>query len=225
MLARIVTDKTLAEETDVEYLQYIKEVADNQKVGTLLNALKNHSQTTYMHSIRVAVYICVIKDYIPIDEKELEEYVIGGLLHDIGKIKVPKELLEKRGPLSQLQMQSIKEHPFEGKRIVDEYEFSPIVEDVILLHHERNDRSGYPYCMDGADIPDAAKVVAVCDMYDALISKRSYKESYSHEKAMEVLYQDVNKGKLDEKIVDSLACYLAEENSKNSIENLAKQYA
>lgn len=176
-----------------------------EDIKPLLDKIKKYSKQTYMHSIKVAVLLCCIKEEAEIPDNDLENYVIGGLIHDIGKIWIPLEVLEKKGRLNEEENRLIREHPLQGKIYVEKYHFGKVVENIIMYHHEREDGSGYPYQLSDDEMSKEAMIVAVCDMYEALTSERSYKNKYSHEHAMEILYHEADCRKVNIKYVDALA--------------------
>jgi len=117
-------------------------------------------------------------------------------MHDLGKIAVPDEILQKPGRFTPEEFEKMKAHAAEGSRIVheilkdtDDEAFHVIAESVAAFHHERWDGSGYPDHLKGEDIPLEARIMAVADVYDALVSKRVYKESMSFEKADQIMME------------------------------------
>lgn len=108
----------------------------------------------------------------------------GFMLHDIGKIGIPDEILRKDGPLTSDQWETMKQHPEIGVRIVEPIGFSQHTIDVILFHHERWDGLGYPYGLEGTEIPLSARVFAVADVFDALTTDRPYRAALGKSKAI-----------------------------------------
>ena len=122
------------------------------------------------------------------------------LLHDLGKIAVNDVVLRKPGRFTPEEFQQMKFHAEEGARVVheilidsDDKEYSRIAENVAHYHHERIDGSGYPKGLKGDDIPLEARIMAIADVYDALISKRVYKDSFSFEKADTIILEGMGK--------------------------------
>ena len=137
-------------------------------------------------------------DAYPLEEQQISLISTASSLHDIGKINVPRRILNKAGPLTAEEYAIIKTHTTEGAKIVQDLSSGAGNEDEPLLrtayaicrwHHERWDGSGYPDKLKGDEIPIAAQVVALADAYDALTSKRCYKDPYPHEKAVAMILQ------------------------------------
>ena len=125
----------------------------------------------------------------------LEQYIIvmASSLHDIGKIGIDDKILNKRGKLTAEEFEIMKTHTLIGASILEDlewYQEEPLVKmaySICRWHHERYDGKGYPDGLKGEEIPIAAQVVSLADVYDALVSKRVYKEGYSHEKTIEMI--------------------------------------
>lgn len=116
-------------------------------------------------------------------------------LHDIGKIKVPREILLKKGPLTDEEFKIMKNHTIYGAEIIGEKPFLKMARNIALFHHENYDGSGYPFGLKGNNIPLEAAITKICDVYDALRTKRSYKNEYSHEESIRILKEGDNKTK------------------------------
>jgi putative nucleotidyltransferase with HDIG domain len=119
------------------------------------------------------------------DSRSLFWFRLGALLHDIGKIIVPTEVLNKAGNLTAEEWAIMKRHPEAGLELVGDIDFPGEVRSVIRNHHERWDGTGYPDGLAGEDIPFAARILCVADVYDALTTARSYRDSMSHARAAE----------------------------------------
>jgi putative nucleotidyltransferase with HDIG domain len=130
---------------------------------------------------------------------------IGGLLHDIGKLQVPDEILKKPGPLTDHEYAVVKRHPEWGAQLLRELGgFPDVARDVVLRHHERLDGSGYPHGAAGDDLDLDTRILAVCDVYDALVSERVYREPWTHDRALAILEEGA--GELfDERCIEALA--------------------
>jgi putative two-component system response regulator len=135
----------------------------------------------------------------------MEALRFGGILHDIGKITIPESILNKPGPLSPEETEVMKSHPVAGYNIC-----LPLKKnlghalEVIRQHHEKLDGSGYPDGLKNKDISAASRIMAVVDIYDALITDRAYREGLPLKKAVEILRQEADKKKLDELVVHKL---------------------
>lgn len=136
------------------------------------------------HSFRVAFYSLKLAQRMGLDSHLLKAIFRGGILHDVGKIGIPDSILKKPGQLSEEEMQIIRKHPEEGYKMCSRLGLSEEELDVILLHHERWDGTGYPKKLRSEAIPLLARITTVADIYDALTSSRSYREAWSHTDAM-----------------------------------------
>ena len=144
-------------------------------VRALAAALDARDPYTAGHSERVSTFAVAIGDELKLDAEARETLRLGALLHDIGKIGVPDEILRKAAALTAAEFESIKAHPSAGARILRSIPFlSPHI-PIVELHHERPDGLGYPYGLRGHDIPLAARIVHVADAFDAMTSARAYR--------------------------------------------------
>jgi len=119
--------------------------------------------------------------------EELRALAQGGIVHDIGKLNIPSEILNKPGKLDNAERKLIEEHPKNGWKLCKAIGFMPAELAVIRHHHEKWDGTGYPDKLAGEDIPLLARIMAVADVYDALTSKRSYRDPWSHTQASNFL--------------------------------------
>jgi HD-GYP domain-containing protein (c-di-GMP phosphodiesterase class II) len=124
--------------------------------------------------------------------QEVERIKIAGLFHDIGKIGVPDAILLKDGPLSQNEYEEIKRHPAEGEKILSTCSSFDDILPIIRHHHERVDGRGYPYGLTGDKICLGAKITAVADAFDAMVSNRTYRKGLGFDIAMERVVQGIN---------------------------------
>lgn len=152
-------------------------------VRGLAAALEAKDKYTRGHSDRVAVYSAVIARQLRLTESEVEKVEYTGLLHDIGKIGVPDDLLSKTGQLRTDEFERIQQHPVTGAKILSEISFLRDVAATIRCHHERLDGRGYPNGLTEQDIPFHARILAVADAYDAMTSDRPYRKGYPPEEA------------------------------------------
>src|SRR3954465_54885 len=140
------------------------------------------------HPRRVATLAVQIGERLGLSPSRLRRLAIGGLLHDIGKLSVPAEILGKPGPLDDDEFAIVKEHPERGSELLAELGgFEDAVRRLVLDHHERLDRSGYPRGLGGKELDVSTRILAVCDVYDALVSARAYRPAGSQEQALELL--------------------------------------
>ncbi|AHG91260.1 metal dependent phosphohydrolase [Gemmatirosa kalamazoonensis] len=146
---------------------------------------------TQGHCKRVADLSCMIAEEAGLDEQSLFWFRIGALLHDVGKLVIPEEVLNKPGKLSDEEWALMRSHTVAGVDMLSGIEFPWDVRPIVLSHHERWDGKGYPNGLQGEDIPFVARILCVADVYDALTSVRSYKRALSHDEAMAILRKDI----------------------------------
>jgi putative nucleotidyltransferase with HDIG domain len=151
------------------------------------DSIESKDHYTQGHCQRVAFFACVLADSTGMDSRSLFWFRLGALLHDIGKIIVPTEVLNKAGNLSEEEWAIMKRHPEAGLELVADIDFPGDVRAIIRNHHERWDGLGYPDGLAGEEIPFAARILCVADVYDALTTARSYRDSLSHPRAAQVM--------------------------------------
>ena len=146
-----------------------------ESIETLRYTVEAKDQYTRGHSDRVSEYSVLIGDKLGLPRKDLETLRLGGLLHDIGKIGISDTILTKPGKLTDEEYNEIKKHPVIGKNILSNAEIFKDILPIVLYHHERYDGHGYPYGLADKDIPFLARIISVADAFDAMTSKRSYR--------------------------------------------------
>lgn len=150
-------------------------------VESLADAIDAKDNYTNGHSGRVAVYSKKIAARYGYDEKRQEKIFMMGLLHDVGKIGVPDEVINKPGRLTDEEFACIKKHPAIGSKILSNIKEMPELAAGAKWHHERYDGRGYPEGLAGENIPEEARIIAVADAYDAMTSNRSYRGALPQE--------------------------------------------
>ena len=177
-----------ASNLEIEYLkneQKNMEIMFEQTATALANAIDAKDVYTHGHSMRVAEYSRKIAVLADKDEKFCTEIYFAGLLHDVGKIGIPNNIIQKNGKLTDEEFAEIKKHPVIGKQILSSISKSPYLSIGANSHHERYDGRGYPEGLKGVDIPEIARIIAVADAYDAMTSKRSYRDPIPQTKVRE----------------------------------------
>ncbi|WP_323813784.1 HD-GYP domain-containing protein [Cellvibrio sp. NN19] len=165
-----------------------------------LARLKTADEYTYMHSVAVCALMIALARQLNLTEDLVHEAGFAGLLHDIGKIGIPMEVLNKPGKLTDSEFAIVKSHPDVGAQIlIDSYKVSPLVLDVCLHHHEKVDGTGYPHGLKGENLSLFAKMGAVCDVYDAITSNRPYKKGWPPADSIRKM-AEWSKGHFDEAI-------------------------
>ncbi|MCR5168531.1 MAG: HD-GYP domain-containing protein [Oscillospiraceae bacterium] len=148
-----------------------------QTATALVNAIDAKDAYTHGHSSRVTDYSRKITEISGKSKNECDEIYYTALLHDVGKIGVSMEIINKVGKLTNEEYETIKQHPGMGAQILESISECPYLMTGALYHHERYDGKGYPNHLKGKDIPEAARIVAVADAYDAMTSQRSYRDA------------------------------------------------
>lgn len=174
-----------------------------QTIETLRFVVETRDKETKGHSERVSSLSTELAKEMGLDEEAVDRIRIAGLFHDIGKVGVPDAVLLKNGPLTDEEFKEIKLHPAGGEKMLCTY--SPFKEmlPIVRGHHERFDGRGYPDGLAGEQICLGARIIAVADSFDAMISNRTYRKGLGYERTME----ELNKGRntqFDSRIVDAL---------------------
>lgn len=156
----------------------------------LLNTISAKDNYTKDHSQNVSKLCVMFANYLNLSENDIENLRIAALFHDIGKIGIPDNILQKEGKLTDTEIETIKLHPVIGANIFSSTDIFKHIAPIIVAHHERVDGTGYPNNLKGNEIPYLAKILTICDCFDAMVSKRSYKEKMTIDYAIEQL----NKG-------------------------------
>jgi len=150
-----------------------------------LARLKNKDDYTYMHSVAVCALMVSLARQLGLNDEQVRQAGLAGLLHDVGKMMIPLSILNKPGKLTDAEFEAVKNHPAEGhKMMLEGSGIGEVALDVCLHHHEKVDGSGYPERLTDAQISLFAKMGAVCDVYDAITSNRPYKNGWEPAEAL-----------------------------------------
>lgn len=194
----------------VEAIRRCKELEKEQKqtekmtvqmMQTLSTTIEAKDEYTRGHSIRVAEYAACIAQALGWSFDEVQNIKHCAYLHDIGKIGIPDSILNKPGKLTDEEFNLIRQHPIIGENIVKDVKIVPHLKQVTRSHHEHYDGTGYPDGLKGETIPIYARIVAIADSYDAMNSKRIYRNALSYDKIREQISGNANK-QFDPKLVD-----------------------
>ncbi|MCM1333833.1 MAG: HD-GYP domain-containing protein [Bacteroides sp.] len=162
---------------------------DASFLGNQMIALQNYDDYTYKHCLRVAMMAASVCGELGLTPEETKETVIAGLLHDIGKSNIDHEIIIKPGKLTNEEFDEIKKHPLIGYNILKQSgEYSDNVLSGVLFHQEKFDGSGYPTGLVGEKIPRIARVLTICDVFDALTSNRPYRTPWSVAETEEYIF-------------------------------------
>ena len=186
-------------------------VLSNKDALVSLARIKNKDEYTYLHSLAVSALCISFGERLGLDSRKIKALGIGGLLHDIGKVRIPTEVLNKPGPLSEKEFEIMKQHVKYGDCILRDT--TKIAEDSICVsvhHHERLDGTGYPEGLKGDQISMFGQMAAIVDIYDALTSERCYKNAMPPTEALRKLFEwsaDYLNRELVEKFIAHLGIY------------------
>jgi len=185
-----------------ELIDANRELKENflQTIQGFVSALEENDRYTSGHSERVATYTRLIASGMGMPEEQVELAVQSGLLHDIGKIGIHYEKLNKPGKLTKDEIEMFRQHPEKGKKILEPIPFMQDLIPGVYCHHEHYDGSGYPQGLLGEEIPLLGRIIAVADTYDAMTSDRAYRRALPHQVAVEEL-QQCSGTQFDEEVV------------------------
>jgi diguanylate cyclase (GGDEF)-like protein/putative nucleotidyltransferase with HDIG domain len=161
-------------------------------VTSLAFAIDAKDHYTQGHSQKVSAYAALIAESMNMGDAEIEEIRLGGVLHDIGKVAIPENILNKSGPLNPEEWETMKSHVKFGAKILDPLAPLAKIREMVLHHHEFFDGSGYPDALAGESIPLGARIIAVADAYDTITSDRTYKKGRSSSEALAELERCAN---------------------------------
>lgn len=141
----------------------------------MLQNMRQYDDATFIHCLNVAIICNVFGRWIRMPQEDLDILTLAGLLHDVGKMKIPEEIIKKPGILTDAEYSVVKLHPQRGYRILEPMRIDERIKKAALMHHERCDGSGYPGKLVSSEIDEFAKIVAIADIYDAMTSARVYR--------------------------------------------------
>lgn len=187
----------------------IHEILVNKDVAFSITDIRNYDDYTYQHSVSVCILATLIGVSNGYNQSQLYELALGAILHDIGKLTVPQDILNKPDKLNANEMKLILAHPWEGFNIIRNTNQIPLLSaHVALQHHEKLDGLGYPRNMTGENIHEYAKITAIADIFDALTSDRPYRAGFSNEEALKILRSEGNT-KVDAEFIDMLSLHIS----------------
>lgn len=160
-------------------IQMLDEDHGDLNVFDMIHNMRQNSDTTFAHSINVAMICHIIARWLGMSDEEVTLAFTCGILHDIGKLRMPEELINKKGKLTKEEFDLLKTHPIEGYNMLKPLPIDANIKKAALLHHERSDGSGYPIGMKGDEINRFARIVAIADVYEAATAPRVYRKGLS----------------------------------------------
>ncbi|MBZ2169410.1 HD-GYP domain-containing protein [Marinobacter sp. F4216] len=169
----------------------VESIQANASAMFWMSRIKSRDAYTAEHCLRVAIFSIAFARFLGMPDKDLETVGMCGLLHDLGKLKVPQSILNKPGTLTQEEMQIMQEHTILGYELLKaDSKLDPIISDVSSHHHERMDGQGYPHQLADWQISRYSRLVAIVDSFDAITSDRCYKDGLSASEAISILYKN-----------------------------------
>ena len=182
----------------------IDSVFRNPNALTMMTRIREKDEYLLEHSLNVGILLGVFARHLKINENIVTEIVLGGLLHDIGKIKIPEDVLHKAGKLSPEEFEIIKGHVLHGRDIIrdSQVELPKRTLEVILQHHETINGSGYPHRLRGDEVSQYGRMASIVDIFDALTAERVYKKAMLPTAALSII-RSMTPEKLDKELVDA----------------------
>jgi two-component system response regulator RpfG len=199
------------------YIEYLFQKIISETSNSFVNLMEEKDNETSAHIVRMSQYSYITsrayhENITPLTPRFMREILWYSPLHDIGKVGIPDSILLKEGPLDNSEMEIMKGHVNSGKRVMEnmnikldrivEFPIMKTAVDIVAGHHEKFNGNGYPLGLSGEDIPLAGRIVAIADVFDALTSKRTYKEAYSIEKALDIMETSMS-GSFDPQVMSS----------------------
>ena len=167
----------------------VNDVLKKDGVGLNLDELKVSDEYTFKHSVDVAAGSIILAKYLGLGADNIRDIGTAGVLHDIGKIMIPNEILNKNGKLTDKEFAVIKNHPVYGYQMLSKNQsIAEPIRRAVLFHHEKFCGGGYPSGLKGNEIPLYARVLSVIDVFDALVTERPYHKAYSVADTLEIMY-------------------------------------
>lgn len=181
----------------------IDSISSNSNAMFWLTRIRHEDAYTAEHCVRVGILAITFGRAVGLDDTQLETIGLCGMLHDVGKMRVPPEILNKAGALSADEWQLMRRHAEYGFELLgSEHQLDPDIREAALSHHERLDGKGYPQALTGQSISQFTRMITIVDAYDAMTSNRVYRKGISTSKALKILYN--NRGtQFDGKLVEA----------------------
>jgi HD-GYP domain-containing protein (c-di-GMP phosphodiesterase class II) len=177
-------------------------ISRDPHVALALLDLKNFDEYTYIHSVNVAFIAVAFALHLRFSQDKVLSIAQGSILHDIGKAKLSTDIINKPDKLTDEEIQIVQKHPALGKRVIEDDNIDdPIITEIVLSHHENYDGTGYPSKYKGNEMKRYAAIISVADFYDALTTKRSYKEAFEPAEAVKLIYNSSGT-KFDPRVVN-----------------------
>ncbi|MDT0603283.1 HD-GYP domain-containing protein [Thalassotalea castellviae] len=181
----------------------INEIFKNPDALACVINIRNTDEYLLEHSVSVSVLMTIFARFLKVEKPIIQELSIGAFLHDVGKIMVPENILNKPGKLTTEEFSIMKTHVNHSIDIIKKTPgISALSLEVAALHHEKLDGNGYPFNVVGDDISTYGRMISICDIFDALTANRCYKKGYNHIKAFNILRKLAESNHLDQRLVN-----------------------
>lgn len=209
LTARDQGERAAVSEMKKIYTPLFQQLFKSDLIQSLLRVMRDSKDSTYTHSINVAVTAAIIGKVLGKPNHELFELAEMGIHHDLGKLSIPIEIIQKADPLTPKEWEVLKSHPVLGARILQQMnELRRSIVEGTLYHHERLDGSGYPQGLRGEQIAEKVQILSVADVYDAITSDRHYKKGKSPIKAALEIIHETHQGKFNPAITYPFAQFI-----------------
>lgn len=168
-------------EIDIDHMfeaanEIIEAKSNPYQLMDILSNIRYFDDSTYAHSLNVAMLANVLGKWLRLEEHDLKLLTVAGMLHDIGKVMMPPEIIKKPGRLTKEEFEIIKQHPVKGYELLKSKQVDENIAQVALLHHEKCDGTGYPLGIKGEKINEMAKLITIIDIYEAMTANRCYRD-------------------------------------------------
>lgn len=191
-------------------------------ISEWLSTVRVYHQSTFQHILLVTGIACAFAQNTGMSNSDIAKLTQAGLLHDIGKVWIPEEILDKPGKLTAEEFDIVKRHPMDGyNKLSSQGNIDPLILHGVRHHHEYLNGSGYPDGLSAPEIPDLTRILTICDIMGALLEDRSYKPPFSIERSTSILMKMADDGKVERALVRALAHVMTQhwtpaEHAKNS---------
>ena len=164
--------------------------SQNVHIFEMINNMRQYDDSTYAHSINVALIANVLAGWLGMNENDILLVTQCGLLHDIGKLRIPDSIIKKPGKLTDEEFNIVKTHPYAGYEILSKQKMNPHIINAAMMHHERFDGTGYPFGLKGEKIDIFARIISIADVYDAMTSARVYRGAMCPFKVIDIFEKE-----------------------------------
>jgi len=209
--SKVDTDSLLMDTNNI-----LRRTPSGLKIFDMLHNMRMYDDPTFAHCMNVALICHVFGQWLNMPDRDVDTLTVAGLLHDVGKLKIPEQILGKPARLTDSEYQVIKTHTVEGYNILKGFDMDEHIKNAALMHHERCDGSGYPLGLTSERIDDFAKIVSIADVYDAMTSARVYRGPLCPFKVIEI-FESEGLQKYDSKYILTFLEYIVDSYVNNRV--------